>query len=102
MRYPPPSGRSLPRTGRLVCALAWTVPSVWRSDRARDAGAWQAAAQAIGLKVALKAVSAQDFIDFFVDPKFRAGVGGFPGLVFGDSGDRASLLTAVVLLPAAD
>jgi peptide/nickel transport system substrate-binding protein len=64
---------------------------------AGDAGAWQAAAQAIGLKVALKAVSAQDFIDFFTDPKFRAGVDGFPGLVFGDSGDPASLLAQVVL-----
>ena len=45
----------------------------------------------------LKSVSAQDFIDFFVDPKFRAGVDGFPGLVFGDSGDPASLLSQVVL-----
>jgi peptide/nickel transport system substrate-binding protein len=64
---------------------------------AGDAGAWEAAAQAIGLKVVLKSVSAQDFIDFFVDPKFRAGVDGFPGLVFGDSGDPASLLSQVVL-----
>jgi peptide/nickel transport system substrate-binding protein len=64
---------------------------------AGDAGAYQAAALAIGLKVAFKAVSAQDFIDFFTDPKFRAGVDGFPGLVFGDSGDPASLLSQVVL-----
>jgi len=64
---------------------------------AGDAGAYQAAAQAIGLKVVLRSVSAQDFIDFFTDPKFRAGVDGFPGLVFGDSADPASLLSQVVM-----
>ena len=62
-----------------------------------DTGAYQAAAQAIGLKVALKAVSAQEYIDFFTEPKFRAGVDCIPGVAFGDSGDPASLLAQVVL-----
>ncbi len=64
---------------------------------AGDTGAYQAAAQAIGLKVALKAVSAQNYIDFFTEPKFRAGVDCIPGVAFGDSGDPASLLAQVVL-----
>ena len=64
---------------------------------AGDTGAWQAAAQAIGLKVALKSVPAQDFIEFFVDPKFRAGIDAVPGVAFGDSADPASLLSQIVL-----
>ena len=42
-------------------------------------GAYQAAAQAIGLKVVLRSVSAQDYVDFFIDPKFRAGIDGSRG-----------------------
>ena len=64
---------------------------------AGDTGAWQAAALAIGLKVAFKSASAQDFIDFFVDPNFRAGVDAVPGVDFGDFADPASLLSQVVL-----
>jgi peptide/nickel transport system substrate-binding protein len=64
---------------------------------AADTGAYQAAAQAIGLKVALKSVSAQDFIQFFADPKFRAGVDAVPVVTFADSADPASLLSQVVL-----
>jgi peptide/nickel transport system substrate-binding protein len=56
--------------------------------------AYQAAAQAIGLKVALRSVSAQDFIDFFISPQFRAGVDAFPGVDFGDDADPAALLAA--------
>jgi peptide/nickel transport system substrate-binding protein len=58
--------------------------------------AYQAAAQAIGLKVALKSVSAQDYINFFVDPQFRAGVDGFPAVDYGDYADPAALLGAFV------
>jgi peptide/nickel transport system substrate-binding protein len=64
---------------------------------AGDAGAWQAAAQAIGLKVVLKSVSAQDYIDFFVDPKFRAGIDGFPAVDFANYADPADLLAEIVL-----
>ena len=58
--------------------------------------AYQAAAQAIGLKVALKSVSAQDYINFFVSPQFRAGVDGFPAVDYGDYADPAALLGAFV------
>ncbi len=56
--------------------------------------AYQAAAQAIGLKVALRSASAQDFIDFFISPQFRAGVDAFPGVDYGDYADPAALLAA--------
>src|SRR5215471_19157695 len=64
---------------------------------AGDTGAWQAAAQAIGLKVVLKSVSAQNFDQFFADPKFRAGIDGVPTPTFGDYADPAALLNQVVL-----
>ncbi len=63
---------------------------------AGDTAAYQATAQAIGLKVALKSVSAQDYIDFLVSPQFRAGVDAFPGVDFGDYADPAALLGAFV------
>src|SRR5215467_10813406 len=64
---------------------------------AADTGAYQAAAQAIGLKVVLKSVSAQNFVQFFADPKFRAGIDGVPTPTFGDYADPAALLNQVVL-----
>ena len=64
---------------------------------AADTGAYQAAAQAIGLKVVLRSVSAQDFIEFFVDPEFRAGIDGVPTLDWGDDTDPAALLSELVL-----
>src|SRR5690349_10770517 len=60
-------------------------------------GAYQAAGQAIGLKVALKSVSAQNFINFFTDPKARAGIDGFPTVNYGDYADPAALLSTRVL-----
>jgi peptide/nickel transport system substrate-binding protein len=63
---------------------------------AGDTGAWQAAAQAIGLKVALRSVSAQNYINFFT-PQANAGIDGFPIVSFGDDGDPAALLSQVVL-----
>jgi peptide/nickel transport system substrate-binding protein len=64
---------------------------------AADTGAYQAAAAAIGLKVALKSVPAQDYINFFTDPKFRAGVDGFLTVSNGDYADPAGLLAQAVL-----
>jgi peptide/nickel transport system substrate-binding protein len=61
---------------------------------AGDTAAYQAAALAIGLKVALKSESAQNYIDFFVSPQFRAGVDAFPAADFGDYADPAALLAA--------
>jgi peptide/nickel transport system substrate-binding protein len=64
---------------------------------AGDTGAWQAAAQAIGLKVALKSVPAQDYINFLYSPRARAGIDGFPAMDFGDYADPAAILSQVVL-----
>ena len=58
--------------------------------------AYQAAAQAIGLKAALKSVSAQDYIDFLVSPQARAGIDAFPAVDYGDYADPAALLGAFV------
>jgi peptide/nickel transport system substrate-binding protein len=66
-------------------------------DIAELTGAYQAAAQAIGLKVALKSVPAQDFVEFFVDPKFRAGVDGFVGVTYGDYAAPEAMLAQAVL-----
>jgi peptide/nickel transport system substrate-binding protein len=60
-------------------------------------GAYQAAAQAIGLKVVLKSVSAQNYINFFTDPKARAGIDGFLTVNYGDYADPAALLSTLVL-----
>jgi peptide/nickel transport system substrate-binding protein len=56
-------------------------------------GAYQAAAQAIGLKVQLKSVSAQNYINFFIDPKARAGIDGFLTVNYGDYADPAAMLS---------
>jgi len=61
------------------------------------AGAYQAAGQAIGLNVKLKSVSADNYIDFFIDPKARVGVDGFMTVNYGDYADPASLLSTFVL-----
>jgi len=60
-------------------------------------GAYQAAGQAIGLKVALKSVSAQNYINFFTDPKARAGIDAFPTVNYGDYADPAAMLATAVL-----
>jgi peptide/nickel transport system substrate-binding protein len=59
--------------------------------------AYQAAAQAIGLKVTLKSVPAQNYVNFFTDPKSRAGIDGFPEVDYGDYADPAAMLAHVVL-----
>ena len=59
--------------------------------------AYQAAAHAIGLNVILRSVSAQDYINFFTDPKFRAGIDGLPEVDYGDYADPAALLAHIVL-----
>ena len=61
------------------------------------AGAYQAAGKAIGLNVKLKSVSANNYINFFIDPKARAGVDGFMTVNYGDYADPASLLSTFVL-----
>ncbi len=71
------------------------------SSTAIETGAYQQAAVAIGLKVTLKSVSAQDFINFFTDPSYRKGVDMFPTVNYGDYADPAALLVTVAL-PGAD
>jgi len=61
------------------------------------AGAYQAAGKAIGLNVKLKSVSAQNYINFFIDPKAREGVDGFMTVNYGDYADPAALLSTFVL-----
>jgi peptide/nickel transport system substrate-binding protein len=61
------------------------------------AGAYSSAAQAIGLKARLSSVSAQNYINFFTDPKARAGVDGFLTINYGDYADPAALLSTIVL-----
>jgi peptide/nickel transport system substrate-binding protein len=62
-----------------------------------EAGAYQQAAEAIGLKVRLKSVSAQDFINFFTDPAYRKGVDMFTTVNYGDYADPAALLATLTL-----
>src|SRR5215468_5507603 len=60
-------------------------------------GAYQAAAQAIGLNVKLHSVSANNYINFFIDPKARVGVDGFLTVNYGDYADPAALLATLVI-----
>jgi peptide/nickel transport system substrate-binding protein len=60
-------------------------------------GAYQAAAQAIGLKVVLRSVSAQNYINFFIDAKARAGVDAFLTVNYGDYADPAAMLATLDL-----
>jgi peptide/nickel transport system substrate-binding protein len=60
-------------------------------------GAYQQAAQAIGLKVVLKSVSAQDYINFFTSAQARQGVDAFITVNYGDYADPAALLATIVL-----
>jgi peptide/nickel transport system substrate-binding protein len=61
-----------------------------------SANALRSAGQAIGLKVKFKAVSAQNFINFFTDPKAREGVDGFPTVNYPDYADPAAFYNTFV------
>ena len=62
-----------------------------------SATAIRAAGESIGLKVQFKAVSAQNFINFFTDPKAREGIDGFPTVNYSDYADPAGLYATFVL-----
>lgn len=66
-------------------------------DIAYTAGAFRTAAEKIGLEVEFESVSADAFINFFIDPKARAGVDAFPTVTYGDYADPAALSATVVL-----
>jgi len=68
---------------------------------AAETGAYQQAAEAIGLKVVLKSVSAADYINFFTSAQARAGIDGFITVNYGDYADPAALL-ATFALPGGD
>ena len=50
-----------------------------------------------GMKATLHSVSANNFINFFIDPKARVGIDGFLTVNYGDYADPAALLSTVVL-----
>ncbi|HEY4097562.1 MAG TPA: ABC transporter substrate-binding protein [Baekduia sp.] len=60
-----------------------------------SATAIRSAGESIGLKVKFKAVSAQNFINFFTDPKAREGVDAFPTVNYPDYADPAAFYTTV-------
>jgi peptide/nickel transport system substrate-binding protein len=62
-----------------------------------SANAIRSAGAAIGLKVKFKAVSAQNFINFFTDAKAREGVDGFPTVNYPDYADPAAFYNTVVM-----
>ena len=66
------------------------------SNLASSANAIRTAGEAIGLKVKFKAVSAQNFINFFTDPKAREGIDGFPTVNYPDYADPAALYNTIV------
>jgi peptide/nickel transport system substrate-binding protein len=66
------------------------------SNLASSANAIRTAGEAIGLKVNFKAVSAQNFINFFTDPKAREGIDGFPTVNYPDYADPAALYNTIV------
>jgi peptide/nickel transport system substrate-binding protein len=55
------------------------------------ANAVKAAAEDIGLKVDLRAVSAANYINLFIDPSAREGIDGFPTVNYPDFADPAAL-----------
>jgi len=61
------------------------------------AAAYRAAGQAIGLKVNYMAVSAQNYINFFITAKARKGVTGFFTVNYGTYADPAALLSTFEL-----
>ena len=71
------------------------VPSI-----ASATGAYQQAAEAIGLNVKLDSVSADNYINFFTSTSARKGVDGFITVNYGDYADPAALL-ATIALPGA-
>ena len=102
----PVLSQDIPQAKKLVQAAGATGKTITigtssqLADISADAGAYQAAAQAIGLKVVLKSVSAQNYINFFTDPKARQGIDGFLTANYGDYADPAAML-ATLDLPGA-
>ena len=67
------------------------------ANTALQAAAYQAAAEAIGLKAELKSVSAANYINFFIDAEFREDVDGWFTVNYGDYADPTALLATLVM-----
>lgn len=65
------------------------------------ANALRSAGDSIGLKVTFKAVSIGNFINFFLDPKFREGIDVLPTISYPDYADPASLYNVMATKGAA-
>ena len=79
--------------GKTITIGTTSQPAVFAGDTA----AYQAAAQAIGLKVVLKTAPPQTYIDFLLTPQSRASIDGMPLINFGDDANPAALLSDIVL-----
>ena len=62
-----------------------------------EALAYKAAAEKLGLKVALDDVSPDNFINFFIDPAASASVDAFPTTNYGDYADPSALYKTLAL-----
>lgn len=99
----PPLGQNVPEARKLIRQAGATGKTITIGTSsqlpgiAAVTGAYQAAATAIGLKVVLRSVPAQEYVDFEVDPKFRAGVDAVPTVSNGDYADPAAMLAEVVV-----
>jgi peptide/nickel transport system substrate-binding protein len=80
-------------TGKTITIGTTSQPPVFAGDTA----AYQAAAQAIGLKVVLKTAPPQTYINFLATPQSRASIDGMPLVNFGDDANPAALLADIVL-----
>jgi len=89
--------RSLARQAGAVGQTITLGTSSQLSSIAAETGAYQAAAEAIGLKVVLKSVSADNYINFFTSAQARKGIDGFITVNYGDYADPAGLLSTIVL-----
>ena len=94
-----PAARQLVRAAGATGKTLTIGTSSELADVTGVTGAYQAAAEAIGLKVRLDSVSARNYVDFYLDPKFRAAVDGFPAIPYGDWADPVAMLR-VFELPA--
>jgi len=80
-------------TGKTITIGTTSQPAIFAGDTA----AYQAAAEAIGLKVVLKSAPPQTYIYFLATPKSRASIDGMPLVNFGDDANPAALLDDIVL-----
>lgn len=76
----------------IAIGMSSAIPEI-----AYEAGAFRTAGEKIGLEVEFEAVSADAFINFFIDPQAREGVDAFPTVTYGDYADPAALSATVVL-----